>query len=461
MSNAKIHFLGASRTVTGSKYLIETQSINILVDCGLFQGKKEIRERNWKPFPFPADKIDAVVLTHAHLDHTGYLPRLVKQGFTGPIYCTEPTSDLTKILLLDSAKLQEEEANFANKHKTSKHHPALPLYDENDVNDTIGLLKSKLPHREFEISKGISIRFDCAGHILGAAIVTLKIDENRSITFSGDIGRYGAPLLEDPEPVKIGNILVCESTYGDRLHSIHDSENDFANHINEGIKMGGPILIPSFSIGRAQHLLYLLSKLERDGKIPEIPVFLDSPMAIDSTDIYKKYRHYFDSETKDIMQYGDSVLRTKQTYFTRSHQDSVKLNSLKGPRIIIAGSGMATGGRILHHFMHWLSNGTTTVIFVGFQAEGTRGQRLLAGEKTIRIFGKDIPSRAKILNLPGLSAHGDKKELTRWLSSCSGTPTKVKIVHGESHSAEHFATHLRETFKWDATPAEPDECIEF
>lgn len=457
--SVKIKFLGASETVTGSKYLLECNNKNYLIDCGLFQGKKELRLKNWEPFPIPAESIEAIFITHAHLDHTGYLPRIVKEGFNGPIYCTAPTKDLTRLILLDSAKLQEEEAKYANEHGSSKHSPALALYDSRDAEKAISLIKVIPPLKESIINEDISITPYCAGHILGASILNIKAC-GKLLTFSGDIGRYDVPIMADPKPVEIGKLLVCESTYGDRLHSEIDPEETLKEIILEAIKKDGPILIPSFSIGRAQHIIYLIAKLERENLIPEIPVIIDSPMAIDATEIYKKYRHHFDEEAKALQREGESILRTKFSYFLHSTSESKKLNTMSGARIIIAGSGMVTGGRILHHFMHWLPKPETTVIFVGFQAEGTRGDRLLKGEPSIRIFGQNIPCKATIKTLSGLSAHGDKNELTRWLSECSGTPEVVKIVHGEKEAAIHFSEHLNEKFNWNSSPAKMNEVVE-
>lgn len=458
MNNTNITFLGASRTVTGSKYLLECNNKKYLIDCGLFQGKKELRERNWQSFPVNPETIEAVFLTHAHLDHTGYLPKLVREGFRGPVYCTAPTRDLTRLILLDSARLQEEEARYANKHKTSKHNPAKPLYDSRDAELAVSLLEVLPPRKTTVINEDITISTHCAGHILGASILNITAC-GTPLTFSGDIGRYGVPILQDPSPVELGKLLVCESTYGNRHHAQADQEEELKNIILEALKTEGPILIPSFAIGRAQHLLYLLAKLEREGKIPTIPVFVDSPMAVDATEIYKKYRHHFDDEAKEVQQEGNLLLRTKKTYFVSSVSDSKRLNSLSGSRIIIAGSGMVTGGRILHHLMNWLPDPATTLVFVGYQSEGTRGDRILKGEPSIRMFGKEIPCKARIVTVSGLSAHGDQAEMTRWLSECSGTPEIVKIVHGESKVTEEFSKHLKETFSWKVSPAEPNETI--
>jgi len=455
----KVHFLGASRTVTGSKYLIEYSGRKVLVDCGLFQGKKELRERNWAPFPMPPSSIDCVVLTHAHLDHTGYLPRLVNQGFNGPIYCTAPTKDLTKYILMDSARLQEEEAYYANKVRSSKHNPAKPLYTSKDAEYTLKKLQVIPRGQDTEVLRGISVHPLCAGHILGAVSLSFTIN-NKRLVFSGDVGRYNIPILPDPRPVEHGDLFVCESTYGDRLHATGSIEDDLAGLIKHVALKRGPLLVPSFAIGRAQHLLYTIGKLEREGKIPTLPVFVDSPMAIDATETYRKFKYDYDGEAEAALELTGDPLRTTNTSFLRTTDESKTLNTLKGASIIIAGSGMVTGGRILHHLKNWLSHEEATVAFVGFQAEETRGRRLLDGEPNLRLYGANIPVKAEIVSLSGLSAHGDRSELTRWIKSSSGTPSLTKIVHGEAATTEIFAEHLRETFQYKASPAEPSEVVE-
>ncbi|HMO17209.1 MAG TPA: MBL fold metallo-hydrolase [Oligoflexia bacterium] len=463
MSSYKLEFLGASGTVTGSKFLLERGKDRILVDCGLFQGRKELRLRNWESFPVPAESISAVILTHAHLDHTGYLPRLVKEGFFGPIYATAPTVELTRLILLDSARLQEEEARYANMHGSSKHHPALPLYTGGDAEEAIKLFKTLEPHKAREILPGIFVTPYSAGHILGAAILNFSID-GKTITFSGDIGRYDIPILPDPEPVPLGDILLCESTYGNRDHGNENVETALQNIILESLQSGGPILIPSFSIGRAQHLLYLIAKLEREELIPEIPVLLDSPMAIDATDIYHRYRNYFDEEAKTDLEEGKIILKTRKTVFLETQEQSKLSNKMTGPRIIIAGSGMATGGRILHHLSHWISKPETTVVFVGYQADGTRGDRLLRGENTIRIFAKDIPVKAKIKSLSGLSAHADRGELIRWLKESHekyelSFPKIVRTIHGEVDAARALSSLIESTLEWNSSSAKDKDVL--
>ena len=455
----RIHFLGAARTVTGSKYLVEYNNKKLLVDCGLFQGKKELRERNWSPLSIPAYKIDAVVLTHAHLDHTGYLPKIVQQGFKGPIYCTPPTKELTNFIVQDSAHLQEEEARHANKYKTSKHNPAKPLYTSDDAENALRLIKTIDRDKYSDILPGFSVMPKVAGHILGACTLSLNVGD-KIISFSGDIGRYDVPLLPDPAPIEIGDLLLCESTYGDRLHDPDSTEEALIKVINSCHKKEGSLLIPSFAVGRTQTLLYMIRKLEDEGRIPVLPVYVDSPMAINATEVYEKYQYDFGENDPKLTGLHDTILETQKTYFIRTVDESKRINEMKGPLIVIAGSGMATGGRILHHLMHRLSDKRTTVLFVGHQAEETRGSRLLNGEKTIKMFGQEIPVNASVETISGLSAHGDKNELTKWLSSCSGTPKKVKIVHGEVETTQIFAEHLRKTFNWDASPAEPGEVLE-
>jgi len=308
-TNIKLHFLGASRAVTGSKYLLEHKKSKLLVDCGLFQGKKELRNRNWAPFPIPAHTIDAIVLTHAHLDHTGYIPRLVRQGFKGPIYCTPATQELTKFILLDSAYLQEEEARHANKYKTSKHNPALPLYTSEDAEAALELFQSIPRDKLTSILPEISVLPQVAGHILGACSLTVHV-ENKIISFSGDIGRYDVPLLPDPKPIEIGNLLLCESTYGDRLHSKASMESELEKIILEASKKSGPLLIPAFSIGRTQHLLYTIRQLEEEKRIPIIPVYVDSPMAINATEIYQKYSYDFDEDNQDEVNKGKNLFHS-------------------------------------------------------------------------------------------------------------------------------------------------------
>jgi metallo-beta-lactamase family protein len=454
----KLTILGAAKTVTGSKYLLETEQGKVLVDCGLFQGKKELRLINWEEPKFDPKSLSAIVLTHAHIDHSGYLPAVVKRGFKGPIYCTAPTLDLLKLLLPDSAHLQEEEARYSTEHKTAKHQPALPLYTVADAEQTLKLLKPFDRHIPLEIIPGLTVTATRTGHILGA--VSLRFESSgKVINFSGDVGRYNVPMLADPEPAEFGDLLLCESTYGDRVHGDLDVKEELLRIIKIGLERRGPIIIPSFAVGRTQTLLYFLAELEREGKLPSIPVFVDSPMAVDATSLYRKYNFDFDEESQQILSTGNSPLLTSNTNFCRTVQESKLLNFMKGSRIIISASGMITGGRILHHMMRWLDKEETTIVFVGYQGEGTRGRLIQSGIKEIKIYGQQIAVRAKIENISGLSAHGDRNELLRWLKSCSGSP-KVRIVHGEPEAGRAFAAAIQKELRWEAAPADYLEEIE-
>jgi metallo-beta-lactamase family protein len=454
----KIQFLGAAATVTGSKFLLESQGGRILIDCGLFQGRKELRLRNWNAPPFNPKSINAIVLTHAHIDHSGALPLLYRHGFRGDIYCTPATIELAKILLPDSAALQEEEARFANKQGSSKHHPALPLYNIQEANETLKLFKPIELRSKKEITPGLFATAHEAGHILGSASLTIDCQGKRA-TFSGDIGRPGSPILSDPEVLELGDILICESTYGDRFHEDKDPKKELAEVVNSALSRGGPLLIPSFAVGRVQTLLYYLAELERSGEIPVLPVFVDSPMAVDVTSLYRHFHSEYDSEAAALVADKKNVLRTEQTFFCRETSESKKLNQLTGPRIIISASGMVNGGRILHHMRQYLHREETTVLFVGYQAEGTRGRQILSGAKTVKIFGEDIRIRAAIKSISGFSAHADAGEIIRWLQSCRNTPKSIKLVHGEPPALEALATKLR-SIGLRAEPAEDGEVVE-
>ena len=451
----RVHFFGATETVTGSKYLIETEKQKILLDCGIFQGPKELRLRNWDEPPFDPAALDAVLLTHAHIDHIGYLPRIVRLGFRGPIFATEATIELAKLLLIDSAELQEEEARYADEVHSSTHNPPLPLYTVGDARRALELLQP-FPRGVHTggapVLPGIVVSSAKAGHILGSVALSVEA-EGRRVTFSGDIGRYDAPLLPDPQPIELGDLFVCESTYGDRDHPQIDPKELFLQEIKTAIARRGPIIIPAFAVGRTQTLLYYLHELEMEGRIPPLPVYIDSPMAVDSTEIYRRHRYDFDDDAQAILREKRNPLSTLRTQLVRSVQESKALNHLDGSRIIISASGMATGGRVLHHLMRWLPVESATVLFVGYQGEGTRGGRLLAGEPTVKIFGREVSVRAAIRNTPGLSAHADRSELLRWIKSCSGSPRSVRITHGEIHAGRAFSELLRDKLGFQAMPA--------
>lgn len=455
----RLSFHGAAGCVTGSKFLLETDKASLLVDCGLFQGRRELRKRNWDAPAFNPANLSAVVLTHAHIDHTGYLPVLLRHGFSGPVYCTAATKELLHLLLPDSAHLQEEEARYANKHKTSRHKPAKPLYTQADAKAALKLIKVIPRGESSEILPGVHITPSCAGHILGSTSLNIRIGK-KTLTFSGDIGRYDTPLLPDPEPVELGSLLLCESTYGDRDHKLADTCSELAKVVNLAQERNGALVIPAFAIGRTQNILFYLAQLEREGRIPALPVFIDSPMAVDATKIYRQFRHDYDEQASALLEKGHRPLATEKTLFCRSRDESKRLNKLKGARIIISASGMVNGGRILHHMRHLLPQEETTVLFVGYQAEGTRGRTIQNGEESVKIFGDQIPIRADVQSISGLSAHGDRKELLRWLKSSSGAPENVRIIHGEPDSSRAFASLLSKELSWNARPAEYLEQIE-
>jgi metallo-beta-lactamase family protein len=440
----KIKFLGATGTVTGSKYLLTTNGAKILIDCGLFQGYKNLRERNWMPFPFDVKSIDAVILTHAHLDHSGMIPILYKNGYRGPVYCSAATSKLCGLLLPDSGHLQEEEAKFRNKHKQTKHSPALPLYDSKTARDCLVLFKP-ISYHTLTTIKDVQFNLSPVGHILGAASIRV-ICENKSLAFSGDVGRPSDLVMYDPEPLKNSDYLFIESTYGNRLHESEVQGADILETtINKTIALGGSILIPSFAIGRAQTIMFVLSELIKSKKIPKIPIFLDSPMAINVSIIYDEFNNEHRISAKQFNEIN------KLVEYTNTVDQSKAIALMKYPHIIISASGMATGGRVLHHLKQLLPDYRNTVVFVGYQAGGTRGRKLLDKAKVVRVFGKDIEVKANIVEVPSYSAHADYKEIITWLKQSKITkPKKVFVVHGEPDASDEFRLHLKDQFAWDA-----------
>ena len=434
---ATIQFLGAAGTVTGSRFLLEHEGKRVMVDCGLFQGLKELRQRNWEHSPVPPKSVDAVILTHAHIDHTGGLPRFVKSGFHGPVYCTSGTRDLSALMLPDSGRIQEEEARFANKRGYSKHKPAEPLYGERDALNALRLFETFGYERTRTILPGITLKFVRAGHILGSAIciVTLESTKQR-VVFSGDLGRYNVPILRDPDAVDYATTLLAESTYGDRTHGTAKPIDTLADAVNDTVKRGGVMVIPAFAVGRTQEILYYLDQLERERRIPELPVFVDSPMACDATPLYLAHKDDHDLEMEQLERDGHTPLVTKLTRFTRSPNESKAINGLKGPGIIISASGMATGGRVLHHLAQRLPNPANTIMFVGYQSVGTRGRRMLDGEKTVRLHGQEVPVAAHITSVSGFSAHADYTEMLRWMDGFSAPPKQTLLVHGEVSALE-------------------------
>jgi len=440
----KLTFLGATQTVTGSKYLLEDGNQKIMIDCGLFQGLKELRLRNWDKFPINPKSIDAVLLTHAHIDHSGYLPLLVKNGFEGKIYCSDATFDLCKILLADSAYLQEEDAARANKYGYTKHKPALPLYTQEDVIETLQHFKAVDFGKDIPLNDVLSFKLSRVGHILGAASIRVD-DGHTSIVFSGDVGRPNDPVMKPPAQIQEADYLVVESTYGNRLHDKSDPLDQLEAIITKTIARGGSVIIPSFAVGRAQSLMYYIHTLIEKKRIPDIPVYLDSPMAINASNLLKQ--HYADHKLSPDLcaDICSSVIYTQTP--EQSKEIYNKNNGL--PVVVISASGMATGGRILHHLKHFIGDKRNTILFAGFQAAGTRGARLINGEKEIKIHGEFHPVRAEILNLENISAHADYEEMLEWLGHFRKPPRKTFLTHGEAEAAEAFKKKIEEHLHWN------------
>lgn len=445
----KIRFLGAAGTVTGSKYLIETAGKNILVDCGLFQGLKELRQLNWNSLSVNPANIDIVLLTHGHLDHTGYLPRLVKDGYAGPIWGTAPTLDITGIILQDSARIQEEDAERANSQGFSRHKPAKPLYDTKDVEKTTPLFQPQNLDQWIKIDTNIFCRFRYNGHIIGATFIELKIG-SKIIVFSGDIGRERDPLLYAPHKPEHADILLLESTYGNRIHP-ENPEQQLAEIINKCASKQGTIIIPGFAVERIQTLMFLLWKLRKKGSIPNIPVYMDSPMGTSVLDVFEQSRGWHKLSKEDYNEIG------KDINLISTIQETYKLAASGKSKIIIAGSGMATGGRVLTYFVQYLGNPSATILLTGFQAEGTRGRALLEGATEIKLFGKYFPVKAQIESLEGLSAHADQNELLNWLSKLDTCPQQIFIVHGEHDAAAALKHKLKEEYDWNSAIPKLDQ----
>jgi metallo-beta-lactamase family protein len=447
---AKLTFLGAAGTVTGSKYLVEAEGKRLLVDCGLFQGLKMLRLRNWDTLPEKPSSFDWCVLTHAHLDHTGYLPRLVKDGYHGPIYADTATIELCNILLPDSAHLQEEDAESAGRHGYSKHKVPLPLYSQQDVVPVLNAMREIPRAGPFTISPQFTVRPHDAGHILGSSSLELTITENGKKTvvlFSGDVGRYDQPILKNPEAPPRCDVLLCESTYGDREHPSDSPEDALAEVINRVAKRGGQIVIPAFAVGRTQTIMYILRKLEDANRIPRLPVYVDSPMAISVTGLYM--RHHEDHDLAyDAEEKNGNPLDAHTVHYMRAVEDSKKINDVKTPAIIISASGMATGGRVLHHLARLAPDPKNAIMLAGFQAMGTRGRSIEDGAKTVRIHGADVPIRAEVINLRQFSAHAGKSELLRWLSGLPAPPRQTYLTHGEPEASAALKIAIETNFRW-------------
>lgn len=464
---SSITFYGGVGTVTGSKYLLEHHGKKILVDCGLFQGLKELRERNWQDPPFAANAIDAVIITHAHIDHTGWLPRLVKLGFKGKVITSRATGDLLKILLPDSARLQEEEADYRNRHQLTSHAPALPLYDEDDARNALERLETVpndgIPVR---ICDGINASYLVAGHIMGASLVLVEMENARTdgssirFLFSGDLGHYDQPIVNDPAPPPDCDYLMCESTYGNRLHGDVDAKSQMARIINEATRRNSPILIPAFAVGRTQEILYMIRELEEQKKIPILPVIVDSPMASQATQVYNRWHEEHDREYASILAHKRHPLRTGSMSTASSRDESKKLNDMKGARIIISASGMLSGGRVLHHAIRMLPNENATLVFVGYQAAGTIGRRIQDGEREVRIMKRWIPVNCHIEKVEGFSAHADWKAVIKWLGGLRSTPKTVFTTHGEPDAAEAMAGHIRDNFGWTVIVPHYEQTVE-
>jgi metallo-beta-lactamase family protein len=438
-------FLGAARTVTGSKHLIELDGQRILIDCGLFQGLKELRLRNWLPLAVPADTIDAVVLTHAHIDHVGWLPRLIAQGFRGRVHCTSATADLCRLVLPDAAHIQEEDAKFANKRGYSKHAPALPLYTKEDAAEALSRLKPAPFNTKVPISKLLEVEFINAGHLLGSSyvLVTRKNASGGRILFGGDLGRYDRPILPDPSPGVEADVLLIESTYGDRLHPSEDDGETLAKIVTATVARRGKVIIPAFAIGRVEELLYWLFKLEDEGRLPALPIYVDSPMALKGIGFYSAHADELD---KDIL-----AMRRKLPRFraVNSADESRALVANDDPAVIIASSGMATGGRVVHHLFAGLPEARNTVLFVGFQAAGTRGRQLVDGAQLVKMFGQHVPVHARIEKIDGMSSHADAGEMVRWLRTFPHAPRTTYLVHGEIIAQEALKLRITKELGWN------------
>jgi metallo-beta-lactamase family protein len=458
--DVRVKFLGGAESVTGSRYLIEVGDFKFLFDCGLFQGLKELRLRNWDEFPIDPALIDCVVISHAHIDHTGYLPKLVKEGFTGPIYCTHPTADLIEILLLDSAKLQEEEARFAKRKGYSRHEDPKPLYTEEDAKSVFPLLKSYKYNEKIKIHDWVEIVYRDAGHLLGSAITEVFIQgdrEQKKIVFSGDLGRYQQEMLFPPTTIEQADVLFIESTYGNKDNTFDDPADDFVRIANETFARGGVLLIPAFAVGRTQSILYYLRKLMKEDQIPDVPVYIDSPMAISSTYLFFKHPEFY-KPTLNLREITREV-ETNMLVFVRSTEHSKALNEITRKAIIISSSGMMTGGRILHHMYHRLKHEQDTILVAGYQAEGTRGRRLLDGEKTIRIFGEEVSVKCKVEYITSMSGHADQGELFKWMEGFKSKPKITFTVHGEGKDLEAYAQSIRTKMGWNVVVPKYKETV--
>lgn len=447
-------FLGATGTVTGSRFLVDTPDARVLVDCGLYQGLKELRLRNWEAFPVDPASVDAIVLTHAHIDHCGYVPALASRGFTGAVHATHNTASLAGIVLPDSGHLQEEEASYANERGFSKHKPALPLYSEEDARACLAQLRPSGFDETVTVAKGIDVTFRPAGHILGSSIVTLEVPvrtgRSRRITFSGDLGRSSHPILVPPSPVGDADIVLVESTYGDRIHDDSGALEAFAAAIKRTAQRGGVVVIPAFAVDRTEVLLVHLQTLREAGEIPDLPVYVDSPMALRALEVYRKAMSEHSPEVRPEMHDGNDPFGSESIEEVHDVEGSMRLDQLRLPAIVISASGMATGGRVLHHLARYLPDRKATIILVGFQAAQTRGRQLAEGARQVKLLGRYVPVRAEVVDLPSFSVHADRDELLGWLSTATREPDAVYIVHGEPDSSAAFQRSIIDRLDWNA-----------
>jgi len=454
----KLKFVGAAQNVTGSRHLLQANGVTILIDCGLYQ-ERQFKERNWAPFPVPPKTIDAVLLTHAHLDHCGWLPKLVKDGFKGKIYCTQATAEITKIILLDAAKIQEEDAE----HKRKRHEkqgrtgpfPDVPLYTTEDAEACLPLFETVTYRESVNLDDGMETTFYDAGHVLGSSIIRVKVrhdNQQRIILFSGDIGRPGRPIVCDPTVFDAADYVLIESTYGDRVHhKTLDVKKHIGQIVNSTIRAGGNVIVPSFALERSQEMLYYINKLRLEKTIPQFKIFLDSPMASKITEVFKEHPELFDKKTTEFIKNHNSPFKIPGLEMAGKAEQSKAINNIKEPVMVIAGSGMCTGGRVKYHLVNNITRPQCTIMFVGYQAIGTLGRQIVDGVKEVRILGQDYPVKANIVRIHGFSAHADKNELLNWLKELKTPPKKIFVVHGESESALHFSDFVRNQTGWDVS----------